>query len=71
MRKSLVVGNWKMNGSKSLALELISELCTNFNDISSDVAICPPYPYLLESSNKLVELNSNIKLGAQNVSAKE
>ena len=72
MRKALVAGNWKMNGSKEQAEKLVSELIEGFSSSSYalgaqvDVAICPPVVYL-DRISQLVE-DSEIKLGAQNCS---
>ena len=67
MRKALVAGNWKMNGSKEQAQKLVGEL---IEDLSSngqvDVAICPPAIYL-DLVSQLVS-SSVLKLGSQNCS---
>lgn len=42
-RKPLVAGNWKMNGSKLLAKQFVSQL-TSLETV--DVLICPPFPFL-------------------------
>ena len=48
MRRALVAGNWKMNGSqasiKSLMSDLLPALAKGINGV--DVVVCPPYPYL-------------------------
>lgn len=60
-RKPLVAGNWKMNGSGSLAEEFsIAMQQHTFNRV--DVVVCPPYPFLQSLSGKFA-------VGAQNVSA--
>ena len=69
-RQIIVAANWKMNGS----LESVRSLCSALTDGISDetlaeVAVCPPFIFLSELSEKLN--NTDIKLGAQNVSHQE
>ncbi|WP_158968419.1 triose-phosphate isomerase [Paraglaciecola sp. L3A3] len=60
IRRSLVVGNWKMNGDKSLIGKMQS--CLSQVDLGNmDWAICPPAPYL-------GLFDSSVRLGVQNVS---
>ncbi len=67
MRKPLVAGNWKMNGSLAEAKDLIGGLKAGLgSDVKADVIICPPSVYLAEV-RRLLE-GSKIGLGAQNVS---
>ena len=66
-RQTLVAANWKMNGS----LESIRILCEALkqgvsNETPAEVAVCPSFIYLSELSKQLT--NTDIKLGAQNVS---
>ncbi|RKS87234.1 triosephosphate isomerase [Orbus hercynius] len=66
MRKPLVMGNWKLNGSKPMALDLVTGLTKHLANIEGcDVAIAPPVVYL-DYVQKLLA-DSNIILGAQNV----
>lgn len=61
-RKSLVAGNWKLNGSGALAKEMNQALnACDFN--STEVVLCVPFPYLGIFSS------SNFEVGAQDVSA--
>lgn len=71
MRKKLVVGNWKMNGSKPQTAELLKQLVSNLQDLTTQIecVVCPASIYLdyahaiiTESSNKTA-----IQLGAQNI----
>ena len=68
MRRSLVVGNWKMNGtlasSELLAKGIISGLASN----KADIAICVPYVYL-PSVSELVK-GTALALGSQNIADK-
>ncbi len=66
MRHPVVMGNWKLNGSKEMVKELITGLNAELNGVSGvDVAIAPPALYLAQAEQLLAE--SNIILGAQNV----
>ncbi len=65
-RRPLVMGNWKLNGSKAFTKELIASLKDELNEVSGcDVAIAPPVMYLAEAEAALV--SSDIALGTQNV----
>ncbi|MEH6625971.1 MAG: triose-phosphate isomerase [Motiliproteus sp.] len=67
MRRLLVAGNWKMNGSKEQAKQLVSALVQGFDASRRvDMAICPPAPYL-DYVSGLVK-GSAIQLGSQNSS---
>jgi triosephosphate isomerase len=66
MRVPLVAGNWKMNLTLRSARELVTALQTSFAvPPPVDVAVCPPYPYLLPVAQAID--GSFIKLGAQNM----
>jgi triosephosphate isomerase len=68
MRKRIVAGNWKMNLSKQEAEQLITDLESQYeNEKDCHVIICPSSIYL----NLAVELQSNMSVGAQNVSERE
>lgn len=69
MRKSLVAGNWKMNGSIAEAKSLIDGVLSGIGDVTADVAVCPPYIYVPLVGEMLQ--GSAIGLGAQNVSKEE
>ncbi|MDG2960839.1 triose-phosphate isomerase [Bisgaard Taxon 10/6] len=65
-RKPLVMGNWKLNGSKAFTKELIEGLKTELAGVEGcDVAIAPPVMYLAEAEAALA--GSKIALGSQNV----
>lgn len=65
MRKPLIVGNWKMNGTKSLASELVGIIKNECFKTDVEVAICCPYT-LLGLVSELCK-DSALNLGAQNV----
>lgn len=68
MRRALVAGNWKMNGSRSdiggLVSSLVAELGGGVNGV--DIVICPPFPYLAQVADEAS--GSELVLGAQNLS---
>jgi triosephosphate isomerase (TIM) len=67
-RRSLVVGNWKMNGSRAANAALLQGLLEAY-PYPGDVAVCAPFPYLQEVAVTLA--NSAIRWGAQDCSAQE
>lgn len=67
--KKLVVGNWKMHGSRASNAELIQGLLAA--DLAAtapraEVAVCPPFVYLADVAGAL--RGSDIALGSQDVS---
>ncbi|MDZ4263466.1 MAG: triose-phosphate isomerase [Pseudomonadota bacterium] len=67
MRKSLVAGNWKMNGSAATGEALIAAIKSGFDSVRVDeVVLCPPFVYLAAAKELLK--GSTIALGAQNMS---
>jgi triosephosphate isomerase len=67
MRQPLVAGNWKMNGSKADATDLINGIKAGVANIrQAEIAVCPPFPYLHIAENLLA--GSSIRWGAQDVS---
>jgi triosephosphate isomerase len=65
MKKKLIAGNWKMNGSLAANEILLTELKAGLEGLHADVAVCVPAPYLAQVSS----LRGSIALGAQDVSA--
>lgn len=69
--RPLIAGNWKMNGSRALAGELIGGLKTLHAakpDLAADLLVCPPAPYLTTAGELL--RGSVIALGAQDCHTK-
>jgi triosephosphate isomerase len=67
MRKILVAGNWKLNGSLAETEALIKGVISGMGSVTAaDVAICPPYPYLALAQSLLKD--SAVYLGGQDVS---
>jgi triosephosphate isomerase (TIM) len=66
-RKLIIAGNWKMNKTAAEALVLVGNLKLELAKIREvDIVICPPFT-ALESVSKVI-LDSNLRLGAQNMS---
>lgn len=67
MRRTLIAGNWKMNGSFAANRSLLSEIVAGL-PVSSDcdVLVCAPAPYLTQCAELLTA--SLVKWGAQDVS---
>lgn len=66
MRRPLVIGNWKMNGSRGSAIELAQSISTHFSVTRVECVVCPPDIFLADVALALG--NSGVLLGAQNVS---
>ncbi|KPJ67479.1 MAG: triosephosphate isomerase [Coxiella sp. DG_40] len=69
MRKPIMAGNWKMNGTKAGVQELLQSIrkgATNINNV--EWIVLPPFPFL-EQTEKLLS-GTNIAWGAQNLSDK-
>jgi len=67
MRKVLIAGNWKMNGSRASIKELLDGLKAGIGNVSkADVAVCAPFIYLPDVAEQLA--GTPIAWGAQNVS---
>ncbi len=66
-RKLIIAGNWKMNKTVAEALDLVNGLKRELWNIKEvDLVICPPFTALCEVSKAV--LNTNLRLGAQNMS---
>ncbi|MFK8011352.1 MAG: triose-phosphate isomerase [Marinicellaceae bacterium] len=69
MRRLLVAGNWKLNGSIKMTADLISEIIDGLpTQKEFDVAIFPPFVYLPLANTSV---GSAIKYGGQTVSEHE
>jgi triosephosphate isomerase len=68
MRRPIVVGNWKMHGSRAENARLIEELVGQYPaNPEADCVVCPPLVYLQEVGRML--RHTQIGLGAQDVCA--
>jgi triosephosphate isomerase len=66
-RKLLIAGNWKMNKTVAEAVDLADGLKRELGNIKEvDLVVCPPFTAL--SAVSKVVLDSNLRLGAQNMS---
>lgn len=66
-RKKIIAGNWKMNKTVAEAIELVSKLKRDLAAVKEvDIVVCPPFTAIGEVSRAI--LDSNIRLGAQNMS---
>jgi triosephosphate isomerase (TIM) len=68
MRRKLVVGNWKMQGSRAANEPLLATIA-QARPFGCDVAVCPPFPYLAEVA--LAFAGSELRWGAQDCSVHE
>lgn len=69
MRRKIVAGNWKMNGSLQANQFLLEGVKSGRTGRGCDVIICPPAPYLQQCQVLLSQ--SDIELGAQDLSMHE
>jgi len=70
MRKPLVAGNWKMNGSREEINVLVKGLINGMKKVgNADVLLCPPYVYI-PVVEQLIH-GTDILLGAQDVAKEE
>jgi len=69
MKKKLIAGNWKMNGSLSANEALLTQLLTGLGTTACEVAVCVPTVYL--SQVQAMIQSSGLDLGAQDISMHE
>ena len=67
MRRKLVAGNWKMNGSLAANAALVAGIKEGLPAEVCDVAVCVPAPYLAQVQGAVA--GSAVALGAQDMSA--
>ncbi|HZV66854.1 MAG TPA: triose-phosphate isomerase [Telluria sp.] len=67
MRRKLVVGNWKMNGSRAGNASLLSGIVAGLGNAPAACAVCVPAPYLSQCEAALG--GGPLGWGAQDVSA--
>ncbi|MBK7646461.1 MAG: triose-phosphate isomerase [Betaproteobacteria bacterium] len=66
MRRKLIAGNWKMNGTYQQNAVLLERIKAGVSELTCDVVVCPPYPYLGQAQSILD--GSSVNLGAQSLS---
>ncbi len=67
MRRKLVAGNWKMNGSLAANSALLAGIKSGLDHPRCDIAVCVPAPYFAQCQQELA--GTPIALGAQDMSA--
>ena len=67
MKKKLIAGNWKMNGSIEANDSLVRAVLAGLGSPGCAVAVCAPAPYLAQL--QMLRASSALELGAQDVSA--
>lgn len=69
-RRPLVVGNWKMNGTRASSLALLTDILAGLpGNGAADVGVCPPAVYIPELSAALS--GKAVRLGSQNVADRD
>lgn len=68
MRRKLVVGNWKMHGSRAANAQLLAGL-KEAGPWNADVAVCVPFLYIAETALALT--GASIAYGSQDCSSHE
>ncbi|MBC7514530.1 MAG: triose-phosphate isomerase [Herminiimonas sp.] len=66
MRRTLIAGNWKMNGNQAANALLLAGLKDGIGDSAVQVAVCAPAPYLFQCQAALAA--TAIGWGAQDLS---
>lgn len=69
MRRKLIAGNWKMNGSLAANRVLLTGIKAELGQPVCSVAVCVPAPYLAQCQSELA--SSAIAWGGQDVSVHE
>ncbi len=69
MRRKLIAGNWKMNGSLAANATLLDGILAGAAQLQADLAVCVPAPYLAQVQTALS--GSAVAWGAQDVSLHE
>lgn len=68
MRQSLVIGNWKMNGTRASAQALAQGIIAGLGTSSAALAICVPYIHIPDISQ--IVSGTQLALGSQNIADK-
>ena len=66
MRAKLIVGNWKMNGSRAVNAKLLEGIVAGLGKAKAQCAVCVPAPYLQQCEDVLT--GTPVAWGAQDVS---
>jgi triosephosphate isomerase len=65
MRRPLVVGNWKMNGTSASAATLLREVLDGLGNCKAAVGVCAPFVYIPQVAQIIGD--RPLLIGAQNV----
>ncbi|MDH5474010.1 MAG: triose-phosphate isomerase, partial [Gammaproteobacteria bacterium] len=66
MRKPMVAGNWKMNGSSESVKELMAGIVDGMGSVNNaEVVVCPPAVYISRVAG--VATDTGVKVGSQNI----
>lgn len=66
MRKPMVAGNWKMNGSSESVKELMAGIKDGMGSVNNaEVVVCPPAVYISRVAGSAAD--TAIKVGSQNI----
>ena len=67
MRKPLVAGNWKMNGTRAGVADLLEGIKAGMAEVrTAEVAVCPPFVFIPEAAARLQ--GTAVAWGGQNLS---
>lgn len=67
MRRKIIAGNWKMNGTIAETKKLIADLLTSLSEnLKCEVVICPPFSAMQTAAGMIAD--SSLLLGAQEMS---
>jgi triosephosphate isomerase len=66
MRAKLIIGNWKMNGSRTANVTLLEGIVAGLDNAPAACAVCVPAPYLQQCEEVLT--GTPVAWGAQDVS---
>jgi triosephosphate isomerase len=68
MRRPLVAGNWKMNGTRAQAHALVDGVLRGANDLDNvEIVLCPPFILIPLVAEKLQQAPARFGFGAQNL----
>ena len=69
MRQKIVAGNWKLNGSRAMARELVDALVAAPRAAGVELVVLPPLPYLAELADRYA--GQGLAFGAQDLDVNE
>ena len=66
MRSRLVAGNWKMNGSRDTAVDLLSAIASGVSQLTGvEIVVCPPFVLISQAIAALAD--SGVAVGGQDL----